>query len=224
MLFGKKNIVADGLGDLNSKTEFSILDPRARFKDVCSALNVAYKNRFCAVEMFSKFVKDATKYVNEKLDGAVMVVAVIDFPFGASSSASKLTEIKKAFSDGAAGVEVCLNAGTVLNEDYAEIKALLHRAVRISKGRSVRAVIEASFLDRDQINKLCRVLIKTKIDYVMANTGFGQGAITPEVVEQFKIGLKDKVKVKAAGGIYTKQIANNLIRIGADRIGTSKVI
>jgi len=224
MLFGKKNIVADGLGDLNSKTEFSILDPRANLKDVCSAINVAYKNRFCAVEMFSKFVKDAAKYVGDKLDGAVMVVAVIDFPFGASSSSAKLAEIKKAFSEGAGAVEICINTGSVLNEDYAEIKTLLHRAVRISKGKSVRAVVEASFLDRDQINKLCRVLLKTKIDYVMANTGFGQGAITPEVVDQFKIGLKDKIKVKAAGGVYSKQLANNLIRIGAEKIGTSKVL
>ena len=185
---------------------------------------MAYKNRFSAVEIFSKFVKDAAKYASEKLDGAVMVVAVIDFPFGASSLNSKLAEIKRAISDGASGVEVCINTGTILSEDYSSIKTLLSRAVRISKGRSVRAVVEASYLNREQINKLCRVLIKTKIDYVMANTGFGQGAITPEVVEQFKIGLKDKIKVKAAGGVYTKQSANNLIRIGAEKIGTSKVI
>ena len=224
MLFGKKKLVADGLGDLNSRTELAMLDPRASFKDVASSLNIAYKNRYSAVEMFSKFVKDATKYVNEKLDGAVMVVAVIDFPFGASSTNAKLTEIKKAISDGASGVEVCVNIGAILNEDYGEIKTLLSRAVRVSKGRSVKAVIEASYLNRDQINKLCRVLIKTKIDYVMANTGFGQGAITPEVVEQFKIGLKNKIKVKACGGVYTKQNANDLIRIGAEKIGTSKVI
>ncbi|MBQ7579576.1 MAG: deoxyribose-phosphate aldolase [Clostridia bacterium] len=224
MLFGKTKLVADGLQDLNSRTEFSVLDPRVSQKDLFSALNVAYKNRYSAVEIFPKFVKDAVMYVREKLDDTIAIIAVIDFPFGAGSLGAKLADIKRAISDGAGGVEVCVNIGSILSEQYADIKALINRAVRVSKGRSVRVMIEASYLNREQINKLCRVLLKTKADYVVANTGFGQGAITPEVVEQFKIGLKNKIKVKAAGGVSTKQIANNLIRIGADKIGTSRVL
>ena len=71
---------------------------------------------------------------------------------------------------------------------------------------------------------MCRVLTKTKIDFVMANTGFGQSGVTPEDVEQLKIALKDKIAVKASGGIATKADANNMIRMGATRIGTSRVL
>ncbi|MBQ7452810.1 MAG: deoxyribose-phosphate aldolase [Clostridia bacterium] len=225
MFFKNQNkFSSDGLGDLASMIDFAMLDSRATEKDIISSCNIAYKNRYHGIEVFPCYVKTCKEYISRKLDDAVSVVCVIDFPFGTATMQDKIHQVKTAFADGADEVDVCINTGDIIDENYKEIRGLLLRVCRLAKHKIVKAVIEASYLDREQVNKLCRVLLKTKIDFVMANTGFGQSGVTPEDVEQLKIALKDKIAVKASGGIATKADANNMIRMGATRIGTSRVL
>lgn len=225
-MFGKKKkvLVADGLGDLASKVELTLLDPKACEKDIISLCNIAYKNRYLGVVVFPCFVKIAKDYILKKLDNALKVIAVVDFPFGGSTTSSKVSEAKKCFSEGADEVDVVVNSGLIIDEKFGEIKSQISRIVRGSHGKIVKACIEASFLNREQLGKIARVLIKTKVDYIMTNTGFGEGGATPEVVEIINSICKNKCQVKASGGIANKAIANDLVRMGAARIGTSRVI
>lgn len=225
-MFGNKKrvLIADGVGDINSKVELTLLEPRATEKDIISLCNIAYKNRFLGVVVFPCFVKFAKDYITKKLDGAIKVISVVDFPFGGAVATSKISEAKKCFSDGADEVDVVISTGTILDEKYSEIKSTISRIVRSSHGKIVKACIEASFLNREQLGKITRTLMKTKVDFIMTNTGFGEGGATPEVVEIINSICKNKCLVKASGGISNKAIANDLIRMGAERIGTSRVI
>lgn len=220
----KRVLVADGMGDLNSKVELTLLDPKATEKDIISICNIAYKNRYLGVVVYPMFVKTAKDYVLKKLDGAIKIISVIDFPFGGSLASSKINEAKKCFADGADEVDVVINAGQIIDEKFSEIKSMVSRIVRSSHGKIVKACIETSFLNREQLGKITRTLIKTKVDFIMTNTGYGDGGATPEVVEIINSICKNKCFVKASGGISNRVIANDLIRMGAQRIGTSRVI
>lgn len=225
-MFGKKKseLIADGVGDLASVVELTLLNPKATEKDVINIANIAYKNRYFGIVVFPMFVKVAKNYIDKKLDGAVKVIAAIDFPFGCSNAQTKISEAKRCFSDGADEVDYTICQSKILEEDYASIKNELSRVVRASHGKVVKAVIESSYLNREQIARLSRVLIKTKIDYVMTNTGYGDGGATPEMVEILNANLKGKCLIKASGAISNKIIANNMLRMGATRIGTSRVL
>jgi len=225
-VFGKKKktLIADGVGDLNSKVELTLLNPKAQEKDVYNICNIAYKNRYFGVVVFPIFVKTARDFIDKKLEGSLKVIAAVDFPFGASGLNSKVSLAKRCFSDGADEVDFTLSPSMILAEEYNLIRQELIRVVRSSHGKIVKAVIEASFLDREQIARLCRVILKTKVDFVMTNTGYGDGGVTPEIVELISANLKGKCGVKASGGITNKVVANDMVRMGATRIGTSRVV
>lgn len=225
-MFGKKKrvLVTAGAGDLNSMVELTLLDPRANEKDVFSLCNIAYKNRFVGVVVFPMYVKMAKDFISKKLDDAIKVIAAIDFPFGGGEASLVVAAAKKAFSDGADEVDVCVNTGKVKDGNFKDIKTCFSRIVRASKGKIVKATIEASFLNREELSSIMRFLIKAKVDFVMTNTGFGDGGATPEIVETLNAMGKGKVKVKASGGVTNRIIANDCVRMGAERIGTSRVI
>ena len=220
----KKDLIADGVGDLNSVTELTLLNPKATEKDVLNIANIAYKNRYYGIVVFPMFVRCARDYIDKKLDGAIKIIATIDFPFGCSNMTTKVAEAKRCFSDGADEVDVTICSSKIIEENYSDIKSELLRIVRSAHGKVVKAVIEASYLNREQLTRLSRVLIKSKVDFVMTNTVFGDGGATPEVVEILNANLKGRCGIKASGAISNKMMANNMLRMGATRIGTSRVL
>ncbi len=225
MFFKKKqDLISTGSNDINSRVELTLLDARATEKDVVSFCNIAYKNRYLGVVVFPCNVKIAKEYIGKKLDGALKVIAAVDFPFGGATASTKIAEAKRCFQDGADEVDVTINTGEILEERFNEIKSTISRIVRSSRGKVVKAVIETSYLNRENLSKVIRCLLKTKVDFVMTNTGFGEGGATPEVVEIINAICKNKCMVKASGGITNKAIAGDMIRMGAQRIGTSRVI
>ena len=96
--------------------------------------------------------------------------------------------------------------------------------MRISKGRIVKAIIETCYLTRDEIKDVCKACEKAKVDFIKTSTGYGTGGATVDDVIFIKEIVKNKCAVKASGGIRTREQAEELIRAGATRIGTSRVI
>lgn len=225
-MFGnkKQELISDGLGDVNSIVELSLLDARAGERDTINFCNIAYKNRYAAIVVFPQNVKIAKTHIAQKLDGALKVVAAIDFPFGGMSAAAKIAEAKRCFSEGADEVDVTISASDVAEEKYSAIKTLVSRIVRSSRGKVVKACIEMSYLNREQLGRLLRVLCKTRVDYIMTNTGFGTGGAIPDQVEIMTSIVGTRCGIKAAGGVTNRVIATDLMRAGATRIGTSHII
>ena len=114
--------------------------------------------------------------------------------------------------------------GKLKDGDYAHIKNELSRIVRISKGKIVKAIIETCYLTRDEIKSVCKVCEKAKVDFIKTSTGYGTAGARVEDVSLINETVRNKCMIKASGGIRTRAQAEELIRAGASRIGTSKVL
>lgn len=226
MLFRRKKNIDDlqTYSSLSDITEFTLLDPRAITNDISTLVNITVKNSYLAVVVNPINVRLCKELISERAKKEIKVVAVVGFPFGASKLEVKVEEAKSAFSDGADEVEVVINIARAKEGDFSYIKTELSRIVRIAKGRTVKAIIETCYLSRDEIKNVTRALVKAKVDYIVTSTGFGTGGATAEDVALIHESAGGKCYVKAAGGIRTKQDADDMIRAGASRIGTSRLI
>lgn len=207
-----------------SVVDFSILDPRATQKDISDYVNIAIKNKYYAVCVNSFNVEYAKSLLKLKANEDIKIVSTIGFPLGACSKQTKLAEVKQAISDGADELDVVINIAAAKDGDYDYVKDELSRIVRISKGKVVKAIIETCYFSKDEIIKLCKICTKTKVDYIKTSTGFGTGGATPEIVALIKAEVNGKCQIKAAGAVRTTKQAEDLIRAGATRIGTSTEI
>lgn len=224
MFFKKKSVAAKEVTRLQDAVEYTLLDPRATAKDINNCCNIAIKNKYHAVCVNGCHVQDAFKYLSNKAVEDVGVVAVVGFPLGASTIQTKLAEAKEAIADGASEIDVVINIGAATEGDYDYVKNELSRIVRASRGRIVKAIIESCYFNREQIVQLCKACTKAKVDYIKTSTGFGTGGATPEVVSCIAAAVGNKCGIKASGGIRTVKQAEELIRAGATRIGTSTEI
>lgn len=225
MLFGfRKKVKEEEITDPLQSIDFTLVNPCATQKDIADCCNIAIKNRYHAVCVNSCNVHEASKYLLSKAVDNIKVVSVIGFPLGAVSTQIKLAEAKAAISDGADELDVVINIGKAKEGNYDYVKDELSRIVRISKGKIVKAIIETCYFDKTEIEKLCKVCVKAKVDYIKTSTGFGTGGATPEVVACIASFVNGKCKIKASGGVRTKKQVEEMLRAGASRIGTSTEI
>ena len=224
MWFFKKKHIETEVSSVEAATEFTLLDARATEKDIANLVNIAIRHKYFGVCVNSANVKYAKDYSLAKSIENLAVVSVVGFPLGANSTQAKLFEAKQAISDGADEIDVVINIGKAQEGDYDYVKNELSRIVRQSHGKVVKAIIETCYFSRDQIVALCKACLRAKVDYVKTSTGFGTGGATPEVVRLVAENVQGKCGVKASGGIRSRAQAEELIRAGATRIGTSTEI
>lgn len=209
---------------VQSVVDYTLLDPRATEKDLTDLCNIAIKNKYYAVCVNGANVEFVKRYVARKAVEDLFVVAVVGFPLGANALSVKIAEAKQAISDGADEIDVVINIAKAKEGNWDYVKNELSRIVRISRGRVCKAIIETCYFDKDELVKLCKICLKAKVDYIKTSTGFGTGGASPEVVSLISNTVLNKCKIKASGGIRTYKQAEDLIRAGASRIGTSTEI
>lgn len=166
------------------------------------------------------FVKQAKEFVQDKL----AVCTVIGFPNGNMTTAAKVFETKDAVTNGADEIDMVINIGMVKAGDY---DAVLHEITAIKEacqGRILKVIIETCLLTDAEKVQMCQVVTKSGADYIKTSTGFSEGGATFEDVALMKKHVGPDVKVKAAGGISTVEDAERFIELGADRLGTSRLI
>ena len=223
MLF-KKDKVISGVADVNSKVDFTLLDPRATLSDLEKLCDVAYKNQYYSVCVNPCNVSYVSGYIANNLNSAIKVVSVVGFPLGANTTESKIFELKQAIQNGADEIDVVINIGKVKSGDFVYVKDELTKIRKAMKKHTLKVIIETCYLDENEIIKICKICASTKIDFVKTSTGFGTGGAFPEHVSLMQRVLAGKCKIKASGGVRTREQAVNLINLGADRIGTSHII
>ena len=149
------------------------------------------------------------------------ICTVVGFPLGYSVLEAKEAETKKAIEDGADEVDMVINISDVKNGDYDavlnEIKAL--RA--LTEGKILKVIIETCYLTDEEKIKLCGIVTEAGADYIKTSTGFGIAGATLEDIAIFKANIGPDVKMKAAGGIRTKEAMEAYLEAGCDRIGSS---
>ena len=151
------------------------------------------------------------------------VVTVVGFPFGYTNITSKAEATKKVISDGADEVDLVMNISAFLSENYSQVAdevESVHTLCNMND-RVLKVIIETALLDKSQIAKACEICVEKEVDFVKTSTGFNGGGATLEVVGFMRSILPDGTKIKASGGIKTRDMAVKMIEAGANRIGTS---
>ena len=160
---------------------------------------------------------------NQLKETTIKVCTVVGFPLGISSSFAKAEAIKRAISDGADEIDAVVNLAALKENNWSYLRNEVQSFTRAThlKGRLLKIIVEASIVDPADLAKLCELINAEEVDFVKTSTGYHGGA-TPEMVKNLRKMLNDEVKIKASGGIDTKEKAIELIKAGADRIGASK--
>ena len=166
------------------------------------------------------YVRQAAEYMGEK----VAVCTVIGFPNGNTTTAAKIFETKDALSNGASEIDMVINIGRLKDKEYDYVESE-KREIKEAIGENIlKVIIETCLLTDEEKIKACELSVAAGADFVKTSTGFSTGGATVTDVKLMAGTVGDKAKVKASGGIHTREEALALIDAGASRIGASKSI
>ena len=152
------------------------------------------------------------------------ICTVIGFPLGYSTSASKCFAASEARNQGAQEIDMVINLGEVQNRAFHRIFSEIQAIREIMRGRILKVIVETCYLDDRDKAELCRIVSAAGADYIKTSTGFGSAGAQLSDMELFRAKLDPCVKIKAAGGIYTKEQMEAFLEAGAYRLGCSNAI
>jgi deoxyribose-phosphate aldolase len=206
--------------ELASKIDHTLLKPDAISEKIKSLCSEAIENGFAAVCVPPYFVVQAKNFLDDK---KVKLATVIGFPLGYSNSFIKVEEARRALDEGADELDVVMNLAAFFSGNEKDVLSEIQGITQLAhlKGRIVKWIIETGILSEEDIKRACNLAVKAEVDYVKTSTGFTGGGATVEVVELLRSLLPEKIRIKASGGIKTREQAIELIKAGADRIGSS---
>ena len=166
------------------------------------------------------FVKQAKEYVGDKLQ----ICTVIGFPNGYNTTAVKCFETEDAVKNGADEIDMVINIGWVKDEKWNELLEEIEAVKAACHGKLLKVIIETCLLTDDEKVKMCEIVSASGAEYIKTSTGFSTGGATREDVALFAENVKPGVKIKAAGGISSIKDAEDFIELGAERLGTSRIV
>ena len=208
--------------NLADHIEHTILRADTDIKAVQAACDLALKHRFAGVCVPPFFVRDARRFLGEGFK-VPKLVTVAGFPMGYSSIAAKSEEIKRSVEEGADEIDVVANISAIKSGNWNHVSRDIDstaRAVHL-KGCLIKIIFEIGLLTQQETLALIDVCVGSEIDYVKTGTGMHGQDATVEQIKFLRAHLPENIKIKAAGGIRTKQRAEELIAAGASRLGTS---
>lgn len=161
----------------------------------------------------------------EELKGSeVGVCCVVGFPLGAMLSKAKAYEAMEAVNAGATEVDMVIDIGALKDQNYDLVRDDIKGVVEASQGRVVKVILETCLLTKEEIVKVCELSVEAGADFVKTSTGFSTNGAVVEDVALMKQTVGTRAKVKASGGIRTREEALAMIEAGADRIGAGNGI
>ena len=152
------------------------------------------------------------------------ICTVVGFPLGYSVVQAKQVEVESAIADGASEVDMVINIGDVKNRDYNRITEEIRTLKKAAGGRILKVIIETCFLTEEEKIALCKCVTEGGADYIKTSTGFGTAGAFMEDILLFRQHIGPDVKIKAAGGIRSRQDMVDFLEAGCDRLGTSSAI
>lgn len=186
-------------------------------KQVCDD-GIEYKTASICIPAY--FVKRAKEYVYNQ----VKICTVIGFPNGYSTTESKVFETKDAISNGADEIDMVINIGMLKDKRYDEILNEINAVKIACEGKILKVIIETCLLTDDEKIKMCEIVSKSHADYIKTSTGFSTAGATADDIKLFAKYVTNNTKIKASGGISSISDAELFIKLGADRLGTSRIV
>ncbi len=203
-----------------SKVDHTLLAQSATWGDIKQILDDGIKYGTASACIPAAYVKQAAEYVEGKLP----ICTVIGFPNGYSTTATKVFEAKDAVENGAAEVDMVINIGFLKDGRYDEVENEIRQIHEACQGKLLKVIIETCLLTDEEKIKACELVTNAGAEYIKTSTGFSTAGATFEDVKLMRQHVAPEVKVKAAGGISSFDDAEKFIELGADRLGTSRLV
>ena len=157
-------------------------------------------------------------------DSNVNVCTVIGFPNGYNTTDVKIFETENALKNGADEIDMVINLGDLMDKNYDNILSEITKIKAVCGTKILKVIIETCLLNEEQKIKMCEIVTKSGADFIKTSTGFSTGGATFEDIELFAKYVGKNIKIKAAGGISSIADAEKFISLGADRLGTSRIV
>ncbi|HHG75534.1 MAG TPA: deoxyribose-phosphate aldolase [Persephonella sp.] len=203
---------------LNRYIDHSNLKPYATFEDIEILCKEAVHYRFYAVCVNPFYVK----YAKTMLSGTgIKVCSVVGFPLGANTPKTKLVEASTAVNDGADELDIVWNIGAFKSGDYDYVENELKTIISYTEGVIHKIIVETAYLTEEEKITALEIVINSGAEFIKTSTGFAPSGAKLEDIKLWKKTAGNRIKIKAAGGIRDYQTAAEMIKAGADRIGTS---
>ena len=202
------------------RCDHTLLNVAATWPEIKQVCDDGIKYGVASVCIPPSFVKMAKEYVGDRL----RVCTVIGFPNGYCTTAVKEFETKDAVKNGADEIDMVIDLCMVKDRCWDKLEEEIRRVKRGCDGRVLKVIIECCLLTEEEKIKLCEIVSAAGAEYIKTSTGFSSGGATFEDVELLRAHVAPEVKVKAAGGISSLEDVERFLAMGADRLGTSRVV
>lgn len=200
--------------------DHTLLGQAATWEEMKLILDDAMKYETASACIPPSYVKQAAEYVAGKLP----ICTVIGFPNGYNTTAVKVFETKDAIANGADEIDMVINIGLLKDGKYDEVEDEIRQMKEACGGKILKVIIETCLLTEEEKMKMCELVTNAGADFIKTSTGFSKAGATFADVELMRANVGKDVKVKAAGGITSFDDAEKFMSLGADRLGTSRLI
>ena len=200
--------------------DHTLLLQGATWEEIKQICDDAMKYETASVCIAPSYVKQAAEYMGDKM----AVCTVIGFPNGYMTTKAKEFETKDALENGASEIDMVINIGWLKDKKYDLIENEIRTLKAVCKDKILKVIIETCFLTDEEKIKMCEIVTNAGADYIKTSTGFGGAGATFEDIKLFSEHIGPNVKMKAAGGISSIEDAEKFLELGADRLGTSRII
>ena len=200
--------------------DHTLLAQTATWDEIRQLCNEGVEYGCASVCIPPSYVRQAADYLGDRLP----VCTVIGFPNGYATTMVKVFETKEAIANGAEEIDMVVNLGWVKDGLWDKLLEEIQAVKRACGERVLKVIVEACLLTQEEKIQLCHVVSDSGADYIKTSTGFSTGGATREDVALLRAQVAPRVRVKAAGGIATLEDAQDFLALGADRLGTSRIV
>lgn len=206
--------------EILSHVDHTLLSVAATWDEIREVVDDGIRFETASVCIPPRFVQAAAAHAA----GRVKICTVIGFPNGYNTTAAKVFETKDAVESGADEIDMVIPVGLVRGGAYAQVEAEIRAVKAACGGKLLKVIIETCLLTDDEKRRMCAVVAAAGADYIKTSTGFQAGGATFEDVALMREASPNTLKIKAAGGIASFADAERFLALGADRLGTSRLV
>lgn len=208
------------INEILRHVDHTLLSQTAAWEEIRQICDDAVTCHTASVCIPPSYVRQACDYLN----GKAAVCTVIGFPDGYTTTAAKEFETKDAIENGASEIDMVINIGWLKDRKYDLIENEIRTLKKVCGENVLKVIIETCLLTDEEKIKMCQTVTEAGADYIKTSTGFAGGGATFEDVKLFAEHVGPDVKIKAAGGISSLEDAEKFLALGADRLGTSRIV
>lgn len=206
--------------EILAHVDHTLLRPSATWDEIKTICDEGIKYHTASVCIPPSFAAQAKEYVGNQIP----ICTVIGFPNGYNTTETKAFEAANAVRNGASEIDMVINIGWVKDRKWTELLQEINTVKNACSGKLLKVIVETCDLTQDEKVQIAEIVDQSRADFIKTSTGFSKAGATFEDVETFAAVLKNGTRIKAAGGIHSIADAEQFLKLGASRLGTSRIV